>query len=46
MLLITCHFLELPYNDYFEYYAPEYKLDVPANNMDNHNSRAYLEDLK
>ncbi|KAG1043323.1 hypothetical protein G6F25_002505 [Rhizopus arrhizus] len=34
---------ELPYNNYFEYYGPEYKLDVPSNNMTNHNSRDYLE---
>ncbi|KAG1469743.1 hypothetical protein G6F56_003080 [Rhizopus delemar] len=34
---------ELPYNNYFEYYGPEYKLDVPSNNMTNHNSREYLD---
>jgi histone deacetylase 1/2 len=34
---------ELPYNNYFEYYGPEYKLDVPSNNMSNHNTREYLD---
>ncbi|KAI7866395.1 hypothetical protein BDF14DRAFT_1812761 [Spinellus fusiger] len=34
---------ELPYNNYFEYYGPEYKLEVPSNNMTNHNTRDYLE---
>lgn len=33
----------LPYNEYFEYFGPDYKLDVPANNMDNKNSRHYLQ---
>ncbi|CAH1766395.1 13147_t:CDS:10 [Entrophospora sp. SA101] len=37
---------ELPYNNYFEYYGPEYKLDVPANNMENMNTRSYLENMK
>ena len=32
----------LPYNPHFEYYGPEFKLDVPNNNMDNQNSRKYL----
>ncbi|RUS29159.1 histone deacetylase RpdA [Jimgerdemannia flammicorona] len=36
---------ELPYNDYFEYYGPEFKLDVPSNNMENHNTRDYLEKI-
>lgn len=35
----------LPYNDYFEYYGPEFKLDVPNNNMDNQNSRTYLDGI-
>jgi hypothetical protein len=38
--------LELPFNDYFQYYGPDYKLDVPGNNMENHNSREYLEKMK
>ena len=36
----------LPYNDYFDYFGPDYKLDVPANNMENLNSKEYLEKMK
>jgi histone deacetylase 1/2 len=35
----------LPFNDYFEYYGPEYKLDVPNNNMDNQNTPEYLQNI-
>ncbi|KAL8822405.1 MAG: hypothetical protein Q9191_006856 [Dirinaria sp. TL-2023a] len=37
---------ELPYNDYYEYYAPDYELDVRTSNMDNANSPEYLEKIK
>ncbi|CAJ0849974.1 1369_t:CDS:10 [Entrophospora sp. SA101] len=37
---------ELPHNNFFEYYGPEYKLDVPANNMENMNTKSYLENMK
>uniref|UniRef100_A0A060T7D6 Histone deacetylase n=1 Tax=Blastobotrys adeninivorans TaxID=409370 RepID=A0A060T7D6_BLAAD len=33
----------LPYNDYYEYYGPDYKLDVRPSNMFNANSREYLD---
>lgn len=33
---------ELPYNEYMEYFGPNFKLDVPSNNMDNQNSIGYL----
>ncbi|KAJ2562612.1 hypothetical protein GGH95_004653 [Coemansia sp. RSA 1836] len=33
----------LPYNDYYDFYGPEFRLDVPASNMDNANTREYLE---
>ncbi|CAM0143130.1 unnamed protein product [Umbelopsis sp. WA50703] len=36
---------ELPYNNYFEYFGPEYKLDVPSNNMANHNTPEYLQKM-
>ena len=39
-------FKDLPYNNFLEYYGPEYKLDVPANNMENMNTPAYLADMK
>ncbi|KAI7821138.1 histone deacetylase Clr6 [Kickxella alabastrina] len=33
----------LPYNDYYDFYGPEYLLDVPASNMTNMNTREQLE---
>ncbi|CAH2354222.1 histone deacetylase Rpd3p [[Candida] railenensis] len=33
---------ELPYNDYYEYYGPDYKLDVRPSNMHNANSPEFL----
>ena len=35
----------LPYNDYYEYYGPDYELDVRPSNMDNANSREYLDKI-
>jgi len=37
---------ELPFNDYIEYYGPEFKLYVPPTNMDNLNTKEYLEKYK
>ncbi|KAJ6126094.1 hypothetical protein N7471_010587 [Penicillium samsonianum] len=33
---------DLPYNDYYEYFAPDYELDVRPSNMDNANTKEYL----
>ncbi|QSL64959.1 hypothetical protein MERGE_002263 [Pneumocystis wakefieldiae] len=35
----------IPFNSYLDYYGPEFKLDVPSNNMENQNSRTYLENI-
>ena len=37
---------ELPMNDFFEYYGPDYRLHITPSNMENLNSREYLEFLK
>lgn len=37
---------DLPYNDYIEYYGPDFKLHIPSTNMENANTRDYLEKLK
>ena len=37
---------ELPYNDYFEYFGPDFKLHISPSNMPNQNSRDYLERIK
>jgi histone deacetylase 1/2 len=36
----------LPYNDYFEYFGPDYRLHLPVSNMENLNSSEYLEKTK
>ena len=37
---------DLPFTDYYEYYAPDFELDVKPSNMDNANSPEYLERIK
>lgn len=37
---------ELPYNDYFEYFGPDFKLHVSPSNMTNLNTTDYLEKVK
>jgi histone deacetylase 1/2 len=36
----------LPFNDYFEYYGPDYRLHLPVSNMENMNTPQYLEKTK
>lgn len=36
---------EIPYNDYYEYFGPDYRLDVRPNNMENMNTREYLDKI-
>jgi histone deacetylase 1/2 len=35
----------LPFNDYFEYYGPEYRLHLPVSNMESQNSPKYLANI-
>lgn len=35
----------LPYNDYFEYYGPDYRLHMPTSNMEDMNKRETLEEV-
>lgn len=37
---------DLPWNDYIEYYGPDYKLHIPQTNMENANTREHLEECK
>lgn len=37
---------DLPYNDYVDYYGPDYKLHITTNNMANLNTPEYLEKHK
>jgi len=36
----------LPYNDYFEYYGPDYRLHMPVSNMENLNTAEDLDKVK
>ena len=36
----------LPFNDYYEYYGPEYRLHLPVSNMENLNSPKYMESIR
>jgi histone deacetylase 1/2 len=37
---------QLPFNDYFEYFGPDYRLHLPVSNMENLNSPEYLDKTK
>ena len=37
---------ELPYNDFFEYYGPDYRLHITPSNMENLNDKRYLDFLR
>ena len=37
---------DLPYNDYYEYYGPDYRLHIPPSQMENLNLPDNLEKLK
>lgn len=37
---------ELPYNDYFEYFGPDFKLHISPSNMINQNMQAHMEKIK
>lgn len=37
---------ELPYNDYFEYYGPDFKLHISPSNMANQNTSDYIDKIK
>ena len=39
-------FSELPYNDYFEYFGPDFKLHIQPSNMQNQNTPDYLDKIK
>ena len=37
---------ELPYNDYFEYFGPDFKLHISPSNMSNQNTQEYMDKIK
>lgn len=38
--------LEIPVNEYYEYFGPDYELDVKSSNTDDLNTAAYLDRVK
>lgn len=42
----SCLRAELPYNDYFEYFGPDFKLHISPTNMTNQNTLEYLNKIK
>lgn len=42
-----CKFkLDIPYNDFFQYYGPDYTLHLTPSEMPNKNNSDYLEDIR
>jgi histone deacetylase 1/2 len=39
-------FPDIPVNEYYEYFGPDYQLDVKSSNTEDLNSPAYLERVK
>lgn len=37
---------EIPMNEYYEYFGPDYELDVKSSNMEDMNSPGYLDRVK
>ena len=37
---------ELPYNDYFEYFGPDFKLHISPSNMSNQNTGEYMDKIR
>jgi len=46
MILLYFIVAELPYNDYFEYYGPDFKLHISPSNMANQNTTDYIDKIK
>lgn len=40
------NYLEIPVNEYYEYFGPDYELDVKSSNTDDLNTPAYLDRVK
>lgn len=37
---------DIPINEYYEYFGPDYQLDVKSSNMEDMNTRGYVERVK
>ncbi len=43
---LRAHCAELPYNEYYEYFGPDYQLHITPSNMENLNTPKYLERIQ
>lgn len=46
MAFTESEILEIPVNEYYEYFGPDYELDVKSSNMDDMNTPGYLERVR
>lgn len=46
VFFLSLFLIELPYNDYFEYFGPDFKLHISPSNMTNQNTPEYMEKIK
>eukprot|EP00181_Compsopogon_caeruleus_P003537 CAMPEP_0184681042 /NCGR_PEP_ID=MMETSP0312-20130426/3995_1 /TAXON_ID=31354 /ORGANISM="Compsopogon coeruleus, Strain SAG 36.94" /LENGTH=501 /DNA_ID=CAMNT_0027131609 /DNA_START=164 /DNA_END=1669 /DNA_ORIENTATION=- len=37
---------DIPYNDYYEFYGPDFRLHITPSNIEDHNSREHLENMR
>ena len=44
--ILTYSSAEIPVNEYYEYFGPDYKLDVRSSNMEDLNGREYLDRVR
>ncbi len=45
-MLITRYHVDIPENDFIEYFCPEYRIHMPTSNMENMNPKEYLNDVR
>lgn len=43
---LTAAMTDIPINEYYEYFGPDYQLDVKSSNMEDMNTRGYVERVK
>lgn len=46
MNIFDRYLLEIPVNEYYEYFGPDYELDVKSSNTEDMNTRGYLDRVK
>ena len=44
--LLTVFITEIPVNEYYEYFGPDYQLDVKSSNAEDLNTPAYLDRVR